>query len=422
MDWKRFLEDVELPPMYRLRQVFPSPAPVDVRAEIDGAFKDWAIAGAVRPGMRVAVAVGSRGVANLAAAVKGIVHNLQVLGAAPFIVPAMGSHGASTAEGQTAVLAGMGIDERRMGVPVTSTLDTIDIGPSPSGHPVFFDAAAADADAIVVVNRIKPHTAFQGPVESGICKMLAIGLGNQRGAGALHSLGMGAFREMIPEVGEYVARERHLLFAVGLLENHLHQTVRVAFLRPDGLADAEAGLLSQARAMMGRIPVPHLHILVVREIGKDISGEGMDPNIIGRYVTSPATATIEIQKIVVLGLSPGTGRNANGIGLADITTRRVADKTDYVPMYINALTARYCDHVKMPLTMDTDEDAMKAAVKSLWGLSGAERVKMAIIRNTLELDDMLISAALLPEVAGTPGVQVTEGPLVLRFDDEGRLE
>ncbi|MCL4466039.1 MAG: DUF362 domain-containing protein [Chloroflexi bacterium] len=422
MDWDRFLADVELPRMYRVRQNFPSRAAVDVRAEIDAGFANPAIARCVRPEMRVAIAVGSRGVANLATAVRGVVDNLRAAGAVPFIVPAMGSHGAATAAGQTAVLASLGVDEARMGAPVVSSLDTMDIGPSPSGWPVHCDAVAAHADALIAINRIKPHTGFQGRCESGLCKLLSIGLGNETGAGAAHAFGMDAFADLIPDVGSYVARKLHLIVGVGLVENYLHQTVRVAFVQPEELVEREAHLLQEARALMGRILLPKLHVLVVREIGKDVSGEGMDPNVTGRYVTSRAVPQISIQKIVVLDLSPGTGRNANGIGLADITTRRLAELADYAPMYVNALTARYCEHVKMPLTMETERDAIKAAVRSLWGLAQPEDIELAVVKNTLELNEILISNALLPEAASQPRMCVTEGPFELRFDAEGRLE
>lgn len=421
MDWGPFFQDVELPPVYRVRRRRVGPPPVDVPAEVDWLFRDTSCAKAVRPGMRVAVAVGSRGVSNLATAVRALVRNLRAAGAAPFIVPAMGSHGAATAQGQATVLGSLGVDEEGVGAPVVSTLETVRLGYSPSGVPVFFDAAAAGADGLVAINRIKPHTGFVGPVESGLCKMLAIGLGNQTGAGVLHAQGMAAFPRLIPEIGSWVARRKNLLFGVGLVEDHHHATVRVAFLGPEDLVEAEAELLEQARGLMSRIPVSHLHVLVVREIGKDISGEGMDPNVIGRYVTSTATPALDVQKIVVLDLSPGTGANANGIGLADITTRRLAQKTDYVPMYVNALTARYCEHVKMPLTMDRDDFAIKAAVRSLWGVSRPQDVKLAVIKNTLELDELWVSQAVLAELEGHADIRVEGEPFPLPFAENGDL-
>lgn len=422
-EWDRFLADVELPEVHPVRQRPDAPPPIDVGLEIDRLVGDWANSArcSLRSGMRVAVAVGSRGVANIAIAVGAVVRNLVRLGVEPSVVPAMGSHGASTAAGQAAVLASMGVDEAGVGASVVSTLDTVSIGSSPSGVPVFFDAAAAEADALVAINRIKPHTGFVGRVESGVCKMLAVGLGNQKGAATLHGRGMAVFPELIPEVGSYVARTRNLVFGIGLVENQHHQTSRVAILHPDRLVEEESVLLSEARRLVNHIPASHLHVLVVREIGKDISGEGMDPNVIGRYVTSAAKPVIDIQKIVVLGLSPGTGANANGIGLADITVRRVADQTDYLPMYINAITARHCEHVRMPLTLDTDENAIKAAAKSLWGVSGqASVVKLAVIKNTLDLSEMLFSSAALTELEGRTGVEVGE-PRPLMFAEDGSL-
>ena len=412
-----------LPKMHCIRQKLNPPVVADVaaavRAEIDGLH----LGDRLKPGARVAVTGGSRGVANIATILKTTCECLTALGAKPFIVPAMGSHGGATAEGQLKVLARYGVTPESMGVPILSSMETVEIGRMSWGLPVVVDRNAYEADQIVLVNRVKPHTNFRAHVESGLMKMLVIGLGKHQGALLAHraAVDVGLDR-MVPEVARYSLSKLPILFGLGMLENVRHQTARIKAMLPEALEEAEARLLKEAWTLLGRIPFEFLHLLIVDELGKEISGTGMDPNVIGRMYLAPneEPKSPRYIRILVRDLTEKTAGNAVGMGLADFSTRRLADKINFQYTYTNALTGLSPMRSKMPIIFETDKDAIEGALKTI-GLTEPPDAKVARIKNTLDLESLYVSDALLPEVKERAELEIVSGPRPFEFTAQGDL-
>jgi len=417
----QLLNDVVFPRLVKARQNFPGPEPVDVEREILRELSRPQITSRVDQGKRIAVAVGSRGIADIDRIVRGVVKQLKELGGEPFIVPAMGSHGGATAEGQADVLAHLGITEETVGAPVMSSMEVVQLGASASGVPVYVDKLAHGADATVVINRVKPHTAFRGPIESGLMKMLGIGLGKEKGASAIHALGFERFDTLIPELSRHIIERGNVIFGVAVVENAREQPVKLVAVEPERIEEVDRDLLIEARTLMARILFPQLHVLVVREIGKNISGDGMDPNVTGRYLSHLQGGEPEIQKIVVLDLTEETYGNALGIGMADVTTRRLVDKIDYYPMYVNAVTSRLLSGSKIPVTMETDKEAVAAALKSCWGVEPGNQ-KMMVIQNTLSLHEVYVSEPMLDDARTLRDVEILSGPFEMTFNASGTVQ
>jgi hypothetical protein len=396
------------------QRVEAPPALGDVRAAVGEALRSVEV-----PTGSVAVGVGSRGVGGISEVVAALVGFLKEAGAEPFVVPAMGSHGASTAEGQARVLAHLGVSEERVGCPVRATMEAQKLGETPSGVPVFMDRNAFEADSVVVVNRIKPHTAFRGTVESGPTKMLAIGLGKQKGAHSIHAAGWGRIHETIPEAARVAVESGKVAFGLAVLENADEEPYRVAAIPANNLEESEAPLLEEAKRNLMRLPFDDIDVLVIDEIGKNISGDGADPNVTGRYPTPFASGGPNVERMIFLDLTPETGGNANGLGAADVVTERLASKMDRPSTYLNALTSTTPYPVKIPMTMPTDRTAIAAALTMTAGVS-LRNARLVRIKNTLKLRRMWVSEALLNEVDGEK-LRVVEEPRPMRFDEEGTL-
>lgn len=413
---EEFLRNVELPRMALVERDAETPAAL---SDVRGAVRE-ALEGVEVPSGSVAVGVGSRGVGGIAEVVAALVEALKEAGAEPFVVPAMGSHGASTAEGQADVLRHLGVDEESVGCPIRATMEAVKIGETPSGVDVFMDENAYEADSIIVVNRIKPHTAFRGTVESGPTKMLAIGLGKQRGAYSIHATGWHEIHRTIPEAARVAVDTGKVAFGLAVLENSDEEPYRVAAVPAADLEAAEAPLLEEAKKKLLRLPFAFMDVLVVDEIGKNVSGDGADPNVTGRYPTTAASGGPEIERMVFLGLTEETGGNANGLGAADIVTERLAGAMDRPSTYMNSLTSTTPAPVKIPMVMPTDKMAIAAALATCAGVdpSGARLVR---IQNTLKLRRMWVSEALLEEVEKDEKLRVVEDPKPMSFDEGGNL-
>jgi hypothetical protein len=409
--------------MYRIRQKLDPPVVADVAAAVRAEIGKLDLRGRLKPGGRVAVTGGSRGVANIATILRAACDSLKSLGANPFIVPSMGSHGGATAEGQIQVLARYGVTPESMGVPILSSMETVEIGRMSWGLPVLVDRHAFQADHIVLVNRVKPHTNFRCHVESGLMKMLVIGLGKHQGALLAHraAVDIGLDR-MVPEVGRYSLSKLRILFGLGTVENARHQTARVQAMLPEVLEETEARLLQEAWHLLGRIPFDFLHLLIVDEMGKDVSGTGMDPNVIGRMYFFPneEPKSPRYVRILVRDLTPTTAGNAVGMGLADFATRRLASKVNFQYTHTNALTGLSPMRSKMPIIFETDREAIQGALLTI-GLTNPPDAKVARIRNTLALEYLQASEALLPEIAQRPDLEVVDGPHDFRFTTAGEL-
>jgi hypothetical protein len=414
------LRDVPLPRVAPVRQRFPAAEVADVAAAVREELKRPGVGDRVRPGMRVAVAVGSRGISAIDRIVAAVVAGLRERGAAPFLVPAMGSHGGATAEGQVRVLSELGVTEASAGCPIRSSMEVVEIGRLDNGLPVYADRHAHEADGVVVVNRVKPHTSFRGPSESGLVKMLTIGLGKQKGADSCHAWGMAGMAENLVAMAEISLARVRVLFGVATVENAYDRPAKLVAVPAPEIVRRDRELLVEAWANMPRILLDPLDVLVVDRIGKEFSGVGMDPNIIGRYTTTLLSGGPSIARIAVLDLSDATHGNANGVGLADLVTRRLVDRIDHASTYVNALTSRVPPSVRIPLTVESDRLAIQAAVKTC-GAKDLSRVRLARIPNTLHLGEIWISEALLDEARANPAITLRGEPRALEFDGAGRL-
>jgi hypothetical protein len=414
------LGPVTLPTMYRVRQTFQRTRLEDIPG---GVARTLAAAHLpVERGDTVAVGAGSRGIANIAVIVRATVDWLKAQGARPFVFPAMGSHGGATAEGQRSVLAHYGITEATIGCEIRASMDVVQVGEA-LGLPVWLDRTASEADWIGLVNRIKPHTDFKGSIESGLFKMMTIGLGKYQGATQYHRANVNhGYETVITAVGREMLARARIGFGLGIVENGYDETACVEAFSPAELEAGERRLLKDARAWMARLPFSPLDVLVVEEIGKNISGSGMDTNVIGRPSNphEPFPADPKILWIVALDLTEDSGGNATGIGNADFTTRRLAEKIDWKPTAINTLTACAPNGAKLPLVFESDREAVENALNCI-GLTPPERARVIRIRSTLVLGEIECSEALLPEIAKRPDLTVIGEGRPLAFDPAGRI-
>ena len=411
------LEGIRVPRVVRIRQTFPRPRIADVEAELRERLHAGGLLRRVRKGARIAIAVGSRGVTNQPLLVSVLGKELRVAGADPFIVPAMGSHGGATAAGQEAMLRGMGIGGD---LPIRATMDVVQLGTAETGLPVYMDRIAAEADGIVIINRIKPHVGFRGRYESGLMKMLAIGLGKQKGAEICHNLGFGRMAENLPAIGRVALASGKILMAIGLLENAYHETCRIEVLAPQDVEGAEPALQEESKRLLPRFYVDSLDVLVVDEIGKNISGTGFDNNVLGRFHTPYASGGPDITRIAVLDLTEESHGNANGVGIADFTTRRLREKMDLEQTYPNSLTSTVPVSVKIPMVLANDRQAIQAAIKTS-NIPDWTAVRMARIRNTLCMDEIELSENVAEELRSHEQVEVLGSPYDLPFDEGGNL-
>jgi len=411
------------PKLYRIRQAFDRTLVKDIPKAVRDELTKLSLKENVRPGHRVAITAGSRGISNIGIILKVIIENLNLLGAKPFIFPAMGSHGGATAEGQVALLRHYQITEDFIGVPILSSMEVMEIGKTEEGLPVYIDKNAFQADHIIVVNRIKPHTKFKGPIESGLMKMIAIGMGKQKGADLYHKAAIQySFPKIIVDGARVALKKAPILFGLGIIENGYDETAKIAGLRPEEIEGKEKELLSLAKRMMPKLPFNEIDLLIVDEMGKDISGVGMDPNITGRNrdIMGTFPHPTHVKRLFVRDLTPQSNGNATGIGLADVTTKRLVEKIDFQSTYMNCITAISLEKGSIPIYFETDREAIKVALGSI-GLIQPERSRVVHIRNTLQLDELEVSEAYKDEILQRSDLEILEGPYPLGFDSQGNL-
>lgn len=414
------LDGIPIPRMVKVRQVFDRPRVADVEGELTRKLRESGALAKVKPGHRIGITAGSRGITSLPLMLKTVAAEIRRAGGEPFLFPAMGSHGGATAEGQRDMLAGMGITEEFVGAPVLSGMETVEIGVSGNGFPVHLDRHAHEADGIVAVNRIKPHVAFRGKCESGLMKMLVIGMGKQKGADICHELGFGTMAENIMAFGRVTLAKSNVLCGVGIIENAYHETARLEVLAGAEIPEREPALLEEAWRLYPRIYFDRLDVLIIDEIGKDISGTGFDTNVVGRYHTPYVSGGPAITKIAVLDITDRSHGNANGLGILDFTTRRAFEKFSFEHTYPNALTSTVPMSVKIPMVLKSDRQAIQAAIKTC-NILDKHIVRMARIRNTVALDEIQVSENLLPEVRDSKHLEATSEPYELVFDARGGL-
>jgi hypothetical protein len=410
------------PKMYRLKQHFDKTTVNDVRKAVwDQLSKlSWI---QIQPGHRVAIAVGSRGVANIAEIVKSVVEFFKSLDAHPFIFPAMGSHGGATAEGQIAVLAQLGVTDSYVQAPLLSSMAVNQIGQTEDEVPVYVDQNALGADHILVVNRIKSHTKFKASVESGLMKMMAVGMGNHKGAAYYHQAAVQhTFPKIIGDAARVVLQKAPIVGAVGIIENGYGDTAKIVALKPAEIENQEPKLLSLSKKMMARLPFNEIDLLIVDEMGKDISGVGIDPNITGRNrdLMGVFSHPARVKRIFVRDLTDQSKGNAIGIGLADLTTKRLVDKIDYAVTYKNCITGISLEKGAVPMYFNTDREAIEVALGSL-GLLSAQKSKIVRIKNTLRLEIVGVSEAYAEEIDRRNDVEILTGPEPMEFNRNGNF-
>ena len=414
--------EADLPPVVRVRQRLSDAALPDIAATTAAALEP--LRARIRPGMRIALTAGSRGIRDKPAVLRAAGEALRGMGAEPFIVPAMGSHGGAIAEGQVELLADLGITEGSTGMPIRATMETVVLAQLPGGPAVHLDRNAAEADGILAINRIKAHTDFSGAVESGLAKIVAIGLGKRSGAEAIHSFGPARLGHWVPRVAGVIAASGHLLGGLAIVEDGHDRAAQVAFLEASDIGGpVEAALLAEAKRLAPTLPFEAADVLVVDRMGKDKSGSGLDTNVIGRMMIrgTPEFVRPRIVNIVVLDLTDGSHGNGVGIGLADFVPLRLIAKLDLRAMYLNALTSGLggVQRGQLPLALPTDRDAISAAVATC-APADPGRIRLARIRDTLDLEELWLSPALLGDLAGDPRLEVLGAPEPLRFE-AGRL-
>jgi hypothetical protein len=386
----------------------------DVAAAVDAAVRP--VIGSIPSGSRVAVAAGSRGIDRIDEVVAATVRAIRAAGAEPFVVPAMGSHGGATVEGQLAVLASLGMTPERLDCEIRASMDTVRLG-EVRGIPVFIDRIAfEEADAIIPVNRVKPHTDFTGPVESGLQKMIAIGLGKQKGADTFHAQGFDAFAELIPAVAAFTLGRANIPFGVALLENGYARLRRVEAVAAPDIDRRERELRDEADAFLARLPFARLDVLILDFIGKDISGLGMDSNVVGRYYTGPTGRGTDIQRLFVRDLTDETEGNAVGIGMADVVHARAVARMDAVKTYMNCVTAKTPEGARIALTAASDREGLDLALACCLRVDPA-RARIARIRDTKHLEWFFASEALLDELRGRADCEIKGAPAPIGFGD-----
>jgi hypothetical protein len=413
-----------LPKIFKIRQKIMSPVLADVEKEMNALLDGFNLAAKVKPGERVAITAGSRGIRDNPRLMRVIVTRLKALGAAPFIVPCMGSHGGATAEGQAMVLHHLGITEEAVEAPIVSSMEVKEIGRTSFGTPVCIDANICGADKIIVINRTKPHSDFEYEIESGVNKMTVIGMGKHKGALMAHRLSLrkNGMPVMLNEVCPIVRKALPFLFALSIVENQNDETASIHLLEPDNFWEGEKPLLRKAKQIMARLPFKQLDVLVVDEMGKNISGPGMDPNVIGRsyFRGSEPPTEPEIMRIFVRDVTPESEGNANGIGLADYTTKRLVRKIDMDAVVVNCITGGAPEYGQIPISYERDRDALQAAYDTA-GVINPMDLRLVWIKNTLKLETIWASEAMMAEVQGNPDLEIISPLKEITFDSEGNM-
>jgi len=410
--------------MFRLQQSFHAPRLDDIAGEVRRQLSQLPLAEQIKPGQTVAITAGSRGIANIALIIKAAVDHVKSLKGVPFIVPAMGSHGGGTAEGQCKILAGYGITPETMGCEIRATMETVIVDTTPQGIPVHFDKHASQADHVLVVGRVKPHTGFVGDVESGLHKMMLIGLGKHEGAKIYHrAIANYSFMEIITAVATKVIAKCRVIGGLAIVENALDETALVEAVPPDKFLERESRLLKKAIEWLPRLPFADCDLLIVDRIGKNISGTGMDTNVTGRKYNDHAATEkdpVRCKRILVRGLTEETHGNATGIGLAEFTTQHVVNQMDQRITAINVITGNHPTGGMIPLTFPNDREAVIAALQTI-GLTEPPDARIIQISDTLHLSDVIVSEAYLAELAGRNDLKSLESPREMAFDATGQM-
>ncbi len=415
---------MQLPRMIRVQQTFDSPRIPSVEAEVASQLGNLDLGTVVRPGQTVAISAGSRGIANIAEIIKAACDHIKSLGAHPVIIPAMGSHGGGTAEGQRDIIESYGITEEFTGGEIRASMDTIIVGETPQGIPVHFDRNASECDHVIVCGRIKPHTNFVGEIESGLHKMMLIGLGKHEGAKIYHrAIQDYSWLEIVTAVGSSVLDSCSVVAGLAIVENAFDETAVIEAVAPADFLEREKALLRQAKQWMPRLPFDSVDLLIVDEIGKNVSGSGMDTNVIGRKFNDHAATSedgVRVRRIFVRGLTTETHGNACGLGMAEVTNKRTLAEVDQSATAINALTGGHPSAAGMPIAFETDRECIEAILPTC-GLTDPEDARVVHITNTMLVGETLVSESFADAIAERDDLEILEGAEEMQFDDEDNL-
>lgn len=415
------LEEAKLPQIVKVKQKFNKTSINNVEEEIKALLKKGNFKDTIEKGKTVAITGGSRGISHYSIIMKTIVNFVKEEGAIPFIVPAMGSHGGGDAKGQKHILEKLGITKESMGCEIKSSMEVVEIGRTIKNLPVYIDKNAFEADGIILLNRVKPHTSFRGKYESGLVKMLAIGLGKRQGADITHSLRFEKMAENILQSATVSLNKLNILFGVATVENAYDEVGQIEIIKKDEILAKEPLLLEKSKELMGKLYLDNIDMLIVKEIGKNISGTGMDTNIIGRYHTKAAFGGPNITKIGILNLNDYSNGNANGMGLADFISKKFYDRIEFESTYLNAITSTEPNSIKLPMVLENDKYVFKACAKTC-GILNHHHIKLVLIENTKKLNEIYMSKAAYEEIENKNLVEIIGDYFQIEFDEKGNLE
>ena len=412
------MDEVRIPKLYPIKQTLPKGGPVDIDARLESEFARLGLAGQVR-GKRIALGFGSRGIASIDHIAGKLVALVKAAGGQPFIVPAMGSHGGGTPAGQIDVLDGLGINEASMGCPIHATMEVVNTGMTSAGLPAYLDRNVAEAEGLIIANRVKVHTDFRGPHESGLLKMLAVGLGKERGARTIHQQAVPGLRDYMPIIAQHLLQPSNFLAGFGVVEDGYHQVAHLDGFCADTVVEGDRRLLATSRQLMPSLPVEDIDVLIIDEMGKNISGAGMDTNIIGRWMVEgePEPESPRIKRIAILDLTPESHGNATTYGLADFMSRKLFDKIDFPITTKNMFTSGFLLRCRMPLVFESDEETIRAALFDAFRADPAQAAQARVVRikNTLALEHAWVSANIAAELNGNGRVEVSQRGAELAF-------
>ena len=415
------LDNIKLPQIMKVSQTFDNTKLDDVEGDLNQKLIDKNIKDKIKPGMKIAITGGSRGISFYKELMKTIVSFVKKCGATPFIIPSMGSHGGGTSEGQENMLKKLGITKESVGCEIISSMDVVEVGRTSKDLPVYIDKNAANADGIILLNRVKLHTSFRGKYESGLIKMMAIGLAKRKGADMTHFLRYENMAENLVEVGKIALNNLNIICGVASIENGYNEVADVFVLNKDEILQEEPKILEKSKRLMPRIYLDDIDVLIVNEIGKNISGTGVDTNIVGRFHTNAASGGPNTVKLGFLDISEKSGGNGNGMGLADFVSKKFFRKIDFESTYINAITSTEPNSVKLPLVLDNDKYVFQGCVK-LCGVKNIQDIKLVIINNTKELDEIYMSKSAFENAVDKSKVKKESELFDIPFDDEGNLD
>lgn len=415
------LDNINLPQIMKVSQTFDNTKLDDVEGDLNQKLIYKNIKDKIKPGMKITITGGSRGISSYKELMKTIVSFVKKCGATPFIVPSMGSHGGGTSEGQENMLKKLGITKESVGCEIISSMDVVEVGRTSKDLPVYIDKNAANADGIILLNRVKLHTSFRGKYESGLIKMMAIGLAKRKGADMTHFLRYENMAENLVEVGKIAINNLNIICGVASIENGYNEVADVFVLNKDEILKEEPKILEKSKRLMPRIYLDDIDVLIVNEIGKNISGTGVDTNIVGRFHTNAASGGPNTVKLGFLDISEKSGGNGNGMGLADFVSKKFFRKIDFESTYINAITSTEPNSVKLPLVLDNDKYVFQGCVK-LCGVKNIQDIKLVIINNTKELDEIYMSKSAFENTVDKSKVKKESELFDIPFDEEGNLD